>query len=217
MAPKKRSPSSNTTVQGPSQSSQQQQQHHPVEIDPTLEQQTSAVLPSSKAKRRRQPRDSAGITPLQSPTSPALVDPSLSSLPVADSPHQSSEGTVPESASRRQSTSSTMRTSSIPMEGPTTQTPTGRISKAKKGKRVHACQFEGCGKVSQPAHLRSVAACGGVSLCANPLARYSPEQSIDGDMSSTITPKLCSFAIVPAAIKPSTVWIFFSDTRIGSE
>lgn len=150
MAPKKRSPASNTApVDGPSQYSQQLQ--HPVEIDPTLEEQTSAVLP--KSKRRRQPRDSAGIgtTPLQSPTSPALVDPSLSSQPVADSPPHSSEGTVPESASRRQSTSSTMRTSSIPMEGSSAQTPTGRISKAKKGKRVHACQFEGCGKVSQPA------------------------------------------------------------------
>ena len=39
----------------------------------------------------------------------------------------------------------------MPVEGPISQTPTGRISKAKKGKRVHACSFEGCGKVSQTA------------------------------------------------------------------
>ena len=32
-------------------------------------------------------------------------------------------------------------------EGASTSTPTGRVSKAKKGKRVHACGFEGCGKV----------------------------------------------------------------------
>lgn len=50
--------------------------------------------------------------------------------------------------SRRES-SSTMRTSSLPLEGPVTYTPTThRVSKAKKGKRVHACEFPGCGKVS---------------------------------------------------------------------
>lgn len=32
---------------------------------------------------------------------------------------------------------------------PPTSTPTGRISKAKKGKRVHACEYPGCGKVSE--------------------------------------------------------------------
>ncbi|KPI44373.1 uncharacterized protein AB675_8642 [Cyphellophora attinorum] len=35
-----------------------------------------------------------------------------------------------------------MRTSSLPLEGGPTSTPTGRISKAKKGKRVHACSYE---------------------------------------------------------------------------
>ncbi|KAK5345320.1 hypothetical protein LTR61_010887 [Exophiala xenobiotica] len=44
-----------------------------------------------------------------------------------------------------------MRTSSISMEGPSSCTPTGRISKAKKGKRVHACEFPGCGKRYFPA------------------------------------------------------------------
>jgi hypothetical protein len=54
----------------------------------------------------------------------------------------------PDDMSRRESTS-TMRTSSIPLEGPVTYTPTThRVSKAKKGKRVHACEFPGCGKVS---------------------------------------------------------------------
>lgn len=41
---------------------------------------------------------------------------------------------------------------------PVTYTPTThRISKAKKGKRVHACQHDGCGKVGayQPAIMRS--------------------------------------------------------------
>ncbi|RMZ84277.1 hypothetical protein DV738_g763, partial [Chaetothyriales sp. CBS 135597] len=47
-----------------------------------------------------------------------------------------------------------MRTSSIPLEGPPQSTPTGRISKAKKGKRVHACSFEGCGKVFTRAEHR---------------------------------------------------------------
>ncbi|KAK5454203.1 hypothetical protein LTS15_006203 [Exophiala xenobiotica] len=47
-----------------------------------------------------------------------------------------------------------MRTSSISMEGPSSCTPTGRISKAKKGKRVHACEFPGCGKVFTRAEHR---------------------------------------------------------------
>jgi hypothetical protein len=50
------------------------------------------------------------------------------------------------SHSRRESTS-TMRTSSVSLEGGPACTPTGRISKAKKGKRVHACEFPGCEKV----------------------------------------------------------------------
>lgn len=139
MAPKKRSPA--IFAQGSAA--------HP-HIDPALEQTSPSTLPPGK--KRRQPRDSGpGITSSTQRT----VDPSLSSLPIPDSPQHSSEGTVPESTSRRPSTSSTMRTSSIPgIEGPATQTPTGRISKAKKGKRVHACSFEGCGKVSQSAPSR---------------------------------------------------------------
>ncbi|RMD42376.1 hypothetical protein DV735_g2751, partial [Chaetothyriales sp. CBS 134920] len=64
------------------------------------------------------------------------------------------EEDIAESGSRRPSTSSTMRTSSIPLEGPPQSTPTGRVSKAKKGKRVHACSFDGCGKVFTRAEHR---------------------------------------------------------------
>ena len=134
MGPKKRSPASISTEQ------HYQPIEHPGEAD------TAFDHPSPpKGKRRRQPRDSGpGISPVQSSSTRELVDPVLSSLQPPDSPHHSSDGTPPESGSRRQSTSSTMR--SGPMES--SQTPTGRISKAKKGKRVHACSFQGCGKVS---------------------------------------------------------------------
>ncbi|KAK6364934.1 hypothetical protein LTS17_011630 [Exophiala oligosperma] len=47
-----------------------------------------------------------------------------------------------------------MRTSSISLDGPPACTPTGRVSKAKKGKRVHACEFPGCGKVFTRAEHR---------------------------------------------------------------
>lgn len=79
-----------------------------------------------------------------------------------------------QSASRRGSISS-MRTSSAPLEGPVTYTPTThRISKAKKGKRVHACEFPGCNKVRL-----SPDRC---LYWANPY-RSSLGQSIEGDMS----------------------------------
>ena len=47
-----------------------------------------------------------------------------------------------------------MRSSHQEDNMPVTYTPTThRISKAKKGKRVHACQHDGCGKVGAiPAH-----------------------------------------------------------------
>ena len=55
----------------------------------------------------------------------------------------------PPSATSRRPSSSSMRNASMTFENVTpTATPTGRISKAKKGKRVHACDFPGCGKVS---------------------------------------------------------------------
>ena len=66
----------------------------------------------------------------------------------ADLPTSTSEQAGLETLSHDESPS-TMRTSSTPFEGPLTYTPTThRISKAKKGKRVHACESPGCGKVS---------------------------------------------------------------------
>jgi len=54
----------------------------------------------------------------------------------------------PSSATSRRRSSSSMRNASTTFENITpSATPTGRISKAKKGKRVHACEFPGCGKV----------------------------------------------------------------------
>ena len=209
MAPKKRSPPSNIPTQ-PQQSSRAG------EPDPTFQQSSPA---QSRGKRRRQPRDSGpGISPVQSSTQ-GHVDPSLSSHPVADSPHHSSEGeTAPESSSRRQSTSSTMRTSSMPVEGPISQTPTGRISKAKKGKRVHACAFEGCGKVSHPA--LSFPRCAQLHCwdsCINLGPRFLPEPSIDDDMNSTTTLKQCSRAIAPDVARRFTVWIFSSAIKNDSK
>lgn len=44
----------------------------------------------------------------------------------------------------------------IPIPLPVTYTPaTHRISKAKKGKRVHACQHPGCNKVRPSVLLRT--------------------------------------------------------------
>ena len=65
-----------------------------------------------------------------------------------ESPPSLVDGATSGPHSRRESTS-TMRTSSISLDGAAAGcTPTGRVSKAKKGKRVHACDFPGCGKVS---------------------------------------------------------------------
>ncbi|KAL9617787.1 MAG: hypothetical protein Q9160_007441 [Pyrenula sp. 1 TL-2023] len=48
-----------------------------------------------------------------------------------------------------------MRASPSPLEGPITYTPTThRVSKAKKGKRVHACPYPGCGKIFTRAEHR---------------------------------------------------------------
>lgn len=71
-----------------------------------------------------------------------------------------------------------MRTSSVSLEGPPTSTPTGRISKAKKGKRVHACEFPGCGKVrwKKATALEST----WVEHLANVATRYLREQSTEG-------------------------------------
>lgn len=63
----------------------------------------------------------------------------------------SASGIQTEQSGSRRGSMSSMRTSSAPLEGPVTYTPTThRISKAKKGKRVHACTFPGCNKVCPP-------------------------------------------------------------------
>lgn len=111
---------------------------------PILSQQSSPTLladPSNQHYRRRSRDSPRNLSSAQLPTPDTVA--STRSPIVPDSPHS----TVEDSHSRRESIS-TMRTSSISLEGPSTCTPTGRISKAKKGKRVHACEFPGCGKVS---------------------------------------------------------------------
>ena len=110
---------------------------------------TSTLLSDQQVKdRHRRQRDSP--QPLSAALSPTHDTVALSRSPVvSDSPQSPIEGLVQGSSSRRES-SSTMRTSSISMETGSSCTPTGRISKAKKGKRVHACEFPGCGKVSLP-------------------------------------------------------------------
>lgn len=86
------------------------------------------------------PQPTYSETILQRPTlatDPSILPPQLfSAAPSSATP-----------TSRRQSSSS-MRNASMTFENiAPTSTPTGRISKAKKGKRVHACEFPGCGKV----------------------------------------------------------------------
>jgi hypothetical protein len=145
MAPKKRS-SPLSTQQPPTSTSRHYLDHHTPSTISSAHQQPSEVPDPSGF---RQPRNPPGTsTFFHSSYQATPVDPALQPQgPVAGSPVPSSEGTAPDSTSRRQSTSSTMRTSSLPLDGGPTSTPTGRISKAKKGKRVHACSYEGCGKV----------------------------------------------------------------------
>ncbi|EXJ95707.1 hypothetical protein A1O1_00830 [Capronia coronata CBS 617.96] len=139
MAPKKRSQT--TRPPGVAEASSP--------ILPTYE--TDTFLSYSSARgRRHQPRED--IRAASSALSPAQDTDALRSPIIPDSPLSPGVRT-PDSISRRESTS-TMRTSSIPFEGPPTCTPSGRISKAKKGKRVHACEFPGCGKVFTRAEHR---------------------------------------------------------------
>ncbi|KIX07172.1 uncharacterized protein Z518_01825 [Rhinocladiella mackenziei CBS 650.93] len=113
---------------------------------------TTLLSDTSNKDRHRRPRNSPRtIFSTHSPTQDTVA--SNPSPIVPDSPRSPVEGLAQGSNSRRESTS-TMRTSSISIEGPPTCTPTGRISKAKKGKRVHACEFPGCGKVFTRAEHR---------------------------------------------------------------
>ncbi|KIW87346.1 uncharacterized protein Z519_11982 [Cladophialophora bantiana CBS 173.52] len=105
----------------------------------------------AKDRRRRQRESPRPISFTQSPSQDTIA---LSRSPiVSDSPASPVEGAAHGFSSRRES-SSTMRTSSISLDMVPTCTPTGRISKAKKGKRVHACEFPGCGKVFTRAEHR---------------------------------------------------------------
>ena len=114
------------------------------------QQQTPTTLLSDPRPEDRQRRQRDSPRPLSSARSPTQDTVASSRSPVvSDSPHSPVEGFPQGSASRRES-SSTMRTSSISLDSAAMCTPTGRISKAKKGKRVHACEFPGCGKVSSP-------------------------------------------------------------------
>ena len=95
---------------------------------------------SARARRRRTNRSSRRRTSPATRAQAAALDELLSATP---------EQAGPQSGSRRESASSMRTSSSIALEGPITYTPTThRVSKAKKGKRVHACEFSGCGKVS---------------------------------------------------------------------
>lgn len=106
-------------------------------------------------------------------------------LPVTDEPPNLPPGDTSSQGGSRRPSPSSMRRSSLPLEGPLTYTPTThRVSKAKKGKRVHACEFPGCNKVSgsfRPSDCRIPP-----SHCffsqsndADP-RRFSPEPNIEG-------------------------------------
>lgn len=139
MAPKKRSQT--PRHQGVADS-HHQQQHNPVQTHytPSTQQQSESPSTPIVTDRRRKQKDNSNHTPVvASNRSPTIPNSPLSPI----------DGVAFGSHSRRESTS-TMRTSSISLEGHPTCTPTGRISKAKKGKRVHACEFPGCGKVRTP-------------------------------------------------------------------
>lgn len=164
MAPKKRSQTprhsgvAEPSASVPSQQPQSQQQHSlPTTTTTTTTTLLSSSQPTSTDRdRRRQPRGTR--QPISSAQSPIIQDSVSSSRSpiVSDYPLSPIDGFAPGSHSRRESTS-TMRTSSISMDAAPTCTPTGRVSKAKKGKRVHACEFPGCGKVSRfwPIHWLS--------------------------------------------------------------
>ncbi|KAK5064568.1 hypothetical protein LTR84_000401 [Exophiala bonariae] len=141
MAPKKRS-------QTPRHQGVNDTQHHhpePVQTHYAPSTQPDSTPPSTTTRdRRRKPKDNSIDPPIVS---------SNHSPTIPTSPHSPIEGIAFGSHSRRESTS-TMRTSSISLEGHPSCTPTGRISKAKKGKRVHACEFPGCGKVFTRAEHR---------------------------------------------------------------
>ncbi|KAH0845500.1 C2H2 finger domain protein [Fonsecaea pedrosoi] len=129
MAPKQRS---QTPRQPGVANSSESILHHP-QATTTL---FSEDEPAHDRRRRRQRDSPRPASYTQSPSQDTIA---LSRSPiVSDSPASPLEGSAQGFTSRRES-SSTMRTSSISLDMVPTCTPTGRISKAKKGKRVHAC------------------------------------------------------------------------------
>lgn len=90
----------------------------------------------------------AEVSILSQPTySQTILQPPTLATDTSSLPPQSfSAG--PSSATSRRASSGSMRNASMTFEHiQPSSTPTGRVSKAKKGKRVHACEFPGCGKV----------------------------------------------------------------------
>src|SRR5271155_4888245 len=84
--------------------------------------------------------------------------PDSSNVPITDEPPTIPPRDTENQVGSRRPSASSMRHSSIPLEAPLTYTPTThRVSKAKKGKRVHACEHPGCNKVSCPP--RDIAHC----------------------------------------------------------
>lgn len=122
--------------------------------------QASTVLGTRAETRQPQPIQSIYPVPGEVPTIPQptysetiLQRPTLATDHSTLPPQQITP--APSSATSRRRSSSSMRNASMTIENVTpTATPTGRISKAKKGKRVHACEFPGCGKVCSHQHLR---------------------------------------------------------------
>jgi hypothetical protein len=100
-----------------------------------------ATPDTSSSRHRRRP-----LAPPLGPTDPSLIQHTSSS----DNPlHHVPDHIGPHDGPSRDNIS-TMRSSSGTnvLDGPITYTPTThRISKAKKGKRVHSCEFPGCNKV----------------------------------------------------------------------
>lgn len=110
--------------------------------------------------------------PRQRPYSETILSPSTLAIDSLGLPKQ--PGTSTSSRSRRQSTSE-MRNGGLTLDNAQpTQTPTGRVSKAKKGRRVHACEFAGCGKVCRSHSER---------IHPTDHDRFLPEQSTDDAMS----------------------------------
>ena len=128
-------------------------------------------------------------------------------IDLSDLPQQIAQSGPTSPLSRRRSSSS-MRNASTTFEAVTpSQTPTGRISKAKKGKRVHACEFPGCGKVCLILLFRASADHG----------RSSHAPNIDEDMNSITTQILFSDVNNKVVARLFTGPTFFNGIKKDSE